>query len=844
MPRNKGCTACPLHKTADNPCVWGEGEEGAEVMVIGEAPGRKEDQYERPFIGQSGQLIRTELGRAGLDSLYITNAVKCRPPDNRTPTAAEAKACRQYLDEEIRRIKPKYVVALGALASKTVLKKAKITEAHGQLVPMPGFTGMPVFHPAYALRDMSKLPAIKNDLQRLKRTIDGEEIGEEVKWNVVTAKTLKWFIREFQESDEFSFDVETSSLNWFDPTQTIRCLGIGLEKRSWVIPLDMPNSPYYGQLDAALPLMKILAVLARGKSAVGQNAKFDNHWLRVKFGISFYLDFDVMLAHHILDENQPHDLEYMARIELDAPEYDIPLKEKKGAHLHHEQGRHRFFEYNAKDTWYTLRLFRKFRRKLKMEKNLWKLFYWLVMPAARAMQRIEEEGLTLDLDRYAAIEKQTRAQHAEMLDQLQKLARKYNDGKDINWNAPGQVAKLLYDKIGIKCKVFTKKGAPSTGEEALLEIKDSHPVANLLVKYRELEKFIGTYLEGWKEYTVNGRLFLSYKIHGTVTGRYSSRLHQVPRDGTIRNLVIAPPGWRFAQADLSQAELRVAAEFSRDIELCNCFQPGGVDVHWRTMLHTVGTGASGEYHDLAIKTAESLRRIGAANFRISRLSLSESLELLLKAGHEAAIAVHKDWKEARKRGKSINFGFVFGMYEKKFIETCKLKYGYEPTFDEAAAFKRAYFELYPGIPRWHERQKKLVRIDGYVTNMFGRVRRLPGVFSTDKMLRMEAERQAINSPVQGTIGDWKAAALIEIDETIPHDKLRIVGEHHDALLMIVKEGCEDETLPRVRAILRSPSLLKTFKIEMVVPMDSEIEIGPWGAGKKYEDPKCISQSTN
>ena len=102
---------------------------------------------------------------------------------------------------------------------------------------------------------------------------------------------------------------------------------------------------------------------------------------------------------------------------------------------------------------------------------------------------------------------------------------------------------------------------------------------------------------------------------------------------------------------------------------------------------------------------------------------------------------------------------------------------------------------------------------------------------------MECERQAINSPVQGTIGDWKAAALVEIEESIPKNQLRIVGEHHDALLMIMRPEARDEVLPKVRAIMRHPSLLDVFKIKTAVPMDSEIEIGNWGAGKAYEDPK-------
>jgi uracil-DNA glycosylase family 4 len=830
MPQDSGCTKCPLHAGARNPCVWGEGPKHAKVMVIGEAPGRQEDERARPFIGQSGQLIRTELGRAGIDDVYITNVVKCRPPDNRTPTAGEAKICKAYLDEEIRRVAPEFVVTLGALASKTVLKKSKITQAHGQLVAMPTYTGMPVFHPAYALRDISKLPAIKNDLARLKREIDGTQTEQTVEWAKLTRKNFFQFWTEFEEADEFSFDVETSSLNWFDPNQKIRLLGIGLPKRSWVIPLDMPNSVYYGRPKAQRRLVRLLVALAEGKTAIAWNGKFDNHWLFAKYGMRFHLDFDGMLAHHLIDENQAHDLEYVARIELDVPEYDIPLKEKKGAYLHLADGRRRYFEYNAKDTAYTLRLYHKLRNRLSFgaETKLRRLYYRLVMPAARALQEIEEEGLTLRQELYAKVLAETIVQRDAELEKLQVMAEGY--GSRINWNSPKQVAALLYDRVGIKCTVKTKTGAQSTGEEALLEIKGKHPVADQLIRFRELEKFLGTYLIGWQEFTVDGKLYLSYKLHGTVTGRYSSRLHQVPRDGTIRNLVDAPEGWEFAQADLSQAELRIAAELSGDMELVNCFQPGGTDVHWRTMLHTVGTGASGEYYDLAIRSAEKLQGVRG------KLSLTEALEILLKFGHEAAIALDKTWKEARKRGKSINFGFVFGMYEKKFIETCKLKYGYEPTFEEAQAFRQAYFELYPGIVRWHEKQKNIVGLDGYVTNLFGRVRRLPGVFSSDKGLRMEAERQAINSPVQGAIGDWKAAALVEIHETIPRDKLRIVAEVHDALLMIVRKGCRDEVLPRVRAILRQPELLKAFKIKMSVPMDSEIEIGPWGAGTKYEDP--------
>jgi DNA polymerase I-like protein with 3'-5' exonuclease and polymerase domains len=210
--------------------------------------------------------------------------------------------------------------------------------------------------------------------------------------------------------------------------------------------------------------------------------------------------------------------------------------------------------------------------------------------------------------------------------------------------------------------------------------------------------------------------------------------------------------------------------------------------------------------------------------------------LLLDAGHEAAIKVWGGWKEGRKRAKAINFGYVYGMYEKKFIETAKTKYGWEPSYDEAHACREGYFQLYSELPNWHDKQKKLVKINGYVRDLFGRRRRLPGIESKDKMKRMEAERQSINAPVQGTIGDWKAAVLVEVHETIPRDIFKLCGEHHDALLGLVKEGHEDEALPRLIEIIRNPRLLKVFNIELDIPMDGEVEIGPWGKGVPYKLP--------
>src|ERR1700722_3890338 len=218
------------------------------------------------------------------------------------------------------------------------------------------------------------------------------------------------------------------------------------------------------------------------------------------------------------------------------------------------------------------------------------------------------------------------------------------------------------------------------------------------------------------------------------------------------------------------------------------------------------------------------------------MRLDEALQRLRVAGIEDCKAVWKGWKDARDCAKRINFGFVYGMYENMVIKKAKIDYDWMCTWGQAHGYRTGFFEQRPGLEPWHNRCKKLARIDGLVTNMFGRVRRLPAIQSSDKLARMEAERQAVNAPVQGTIGDWKAAAMVEIHETIDRDQFRLAGEHHDALLGIVRGGCEDDVLPRVRRIMERPKLLKTFKIRMQVPMVVDVNVGPWGKGKVYRDP--------
>lgn len=815
MPRNSNCRKCSLWRTTTNVCVWGDGPTDAEVTFIGEAPGEAEARSGKPFMGRSGQLLRSTTKEVGLKSAYITNVVKCRPPNNREPTKEEIIACREYLDEELATVKSKAVVALGATASKAVLKKAKITQVHGQILEKDGRVTMPCYHPAYVLRDPGRQPAFRAALEKLRAYLDGDGHSSSEVVHLVDETNFGQFIEAFEAAEEFSFDTETTSLFPHDGKGRVRCLGIGLPQGAWSIPMNMDTRPFLSPKGQRL-LVELLVDCGREKFSYAQNGKFDNLWLRQYYGAGFYVNFDLGLAQHTLDENAPQNLKDMVRGYLNEPEYDLPLKEKLS-----DEDPERTLHYCGLDAAYTLRIGRLLRAKLRKEPTARALYQKLVMPAARAFERVDSRGLFVNLSKMDGETEKVKRELIESEIKLNQMA-----GGKINWNSPAQVAKVLYHDLELPINLKTDKGAPSTSEDALIDLRESHPIVNELVVYREKAKYLSTYLLGLREFMVGPQLYLSTKINGTVTGRYSSRLHSIPRDGSIRNIVEAPPGWVFVQGDLSQAEVRVVAEMSGDAELMRCFIEG-IDVHWRILLHMINVGG-GEYVEPALETAK--KHLGRP-----AKGLGHALDVLAEIGHERAITIWKGWKEARKKAKGVVFGFIYGMGAPKFVEYAKSKYGFEPTLEEAQVMRTAFFGLFPGLEPWHDRQRKLARAHGLVYNLAGRARHLPGVDSSDKSLRHEAERQAINAPVQGYIGDHKAAAVVELEDTFdPDTELRVVAEHHDAILMWARPHKLDRVLPRAGKIMAHPAPLKALGVELSVPMVAEFEVGPWGAGKAFK----------
>ena len=167
----KKCKKCNLCKTRINP-VFGEGNEKTNILLIGEAPGKNEDLLKRPFVGRSGKLLTTVLKSIGIDrkKLYITNIVKCRPPENRNPTEIEQNVCaNNYLFKQIDFIKPKLIVLLGAVAAKFFFGNSfKMLSERGQVIRKSKYRIMAAFHPAYVLRFPSNEDIFVKDLKKMK----------------------------------------------------------------------------------------------------------------------------------------------------------------------------------------------------------------------------------------------------------------------------------------------------------------------------------------------------------------------------------------------------------------------------------------------------------------------------------------------------------------------------------------------------------------------------------------------------------------------------------------------------------------------------------------------------
>jgi len=527
-------------------------------------------------------------------------------------------------------------------------------------------------------------------------------------------------------------------------------------------------------------------------------------------GIYPRMDFDTIIGAYLLDENGPMGLGPLAMALCQAPNWKEDTDFSKGI-----PPLDKLWRRNAGDVDYTLRLYLIQRKRINALPELARLMKFLMLPAADLLAEVEHQGMALDRDR---LNERTLLCEEELWKVRRKLRKhlpkkqveKNRKGQDcirdkdfglmpINWNSTKFLGWFLYKHLGLPLLELTKTDKPGTREAVLMQIKDKHHAVAQILELREWVGRQTKFINSWTELAIEHddgalRLHTSYNLtktdrgQGTDTGRLSSvdpNMQQVPRESFIRAIVTASPGWKHGQADFEQAELRIAAWLADETNMKQKFIDG-VDIHRAT------------------------------------------------AADVAGLKLEEVDKETRKKAKAINFGFLYGMYPKKFQTYALEKYQTVVTLDEAKEARRKYFDSYPKLLDWHEKVRRRITSAGYVKSPLGRRRRLPHIHSMDNKLRQQAERQAINAPVQVTASDFALFAGILLRERLPNFMFRITGFNHDAILFEYMESYEDEVCSTIKQIMENLPLKRYFGVTVPVPIKVAIDIGThWSEGKPW-----------
>ena len=388
---------------------------------------------------------------------------------------------------------------------------------------------------------------------------------------------------------------------------------------------------------------------------------------------------------------------------------------------------------------------------LKADSALWNLYQEVELPLAEVLRDVEKAGVRVDVEMLKKAEEQLGMELATLEQGIYTAV-----GVTFNVNSPKQVGEVLFDQLKLDAKAKkSKTGQYSTSEEVLLGLKGKHEVVGMILEYRELKKLISTYISALPSYInpETGKIHTTYNQTVTATGRLSSsnpNLQNLPirseRGQLIRQAVIPDDGCLFLSADYSQIELRLMAHFSQDPHLVEAFR-SGQDIHAATAAKIFN------------------------------------------------VPIDQVTKEQRRQAKTANFGIIYG------ISAFGLAQQLDCSRSEAKALIDGYFAAFPGVIDYIERQKELARQQGYAVTLFGRKRYLPDIVSHNATVRSFAERNAVNSPIQGTAADIIKMAMVTIHHRLKEEglKAQMIMQVHDELNFNVPENEVD----RVREIVIS-----------------------------------------
>lgn len=474
-----------------------------------------------------------------------------------------------------------------------------------------------------------------------------------------------------------------------------------------------------------------------------------------------------------------------------------------------------WLDYGCGDADAALRLHHIQMDEIRQDPKLLAHYRFVTIPGLNAFASLELRGQHVNpevADTFEEFMAQRVAEQREsLLAQVPKSIKRAHADKGIKFSRAEFVRDILFnhpDGFRLKPKVFTKTTAkldkarqvPSTStKDHLPYFYEDCPFAFELGEHIKSTRILETNIRGFrKKYVVDGMVRPVYNLHVAVTGRSSSEDpngQNTPKRGPIameyRKMFVAPEDYFLLEADLSQAELRIAADMANDPVMLEIYRTKG-DIHTATAL----------------------------------IVMSVTMEQFKKLPKQ-------DQKDARTKAKAVNFGFLYGMSWRKFIAYAKTQYGVEFTEREAQRIRTAFFDKYPMLQKWHASMRAFAKQHMQVRSYSGRIRHLPQIASSDEGIRAEAERQAINSPVQEFGSSLGVMALGRMEAELDPNYLQVVGFVHDAIYAYVPKQYLEWGAKTLRWYMETNPVEKWFGRKMRCPIVADVGFGV-NLGEVYE----------
>ena len=586
---------------------------------------------------------------------------------------------------------------------------------------------------------------------------------------IADAKQLAEVIHEAERQKEICFDTETTGL---DPLNAeIVALALSWEKgKGYLFRFPESREETKKFLEIARPMLENPAILK-----IGQNIKFDiqvlaNYGVEVKGSL-----FDTMIAHYLLEPDMRHNMNLLSEVYLSySPVHIESLIGEKGNSQKNMRSvpDEKLKEYAVEDADVTLQLKEIFEPKIRAQ-GLEPLSSQIEMPLIPVLALMERNGVILDTDELKKITYGLREDIIALEKEIYVLA-----GTEFNISSPKQLGDILFIRLKLDDKArLTKTRQFITNEEILQRLAHKHPIVDKVLEYRGLKKLLSTYVEALPQLVDarTGRIHTSFNQAVAATGRLSSNnpnLQNIPvrdeRGREIRKAFVPAPGCIFLSADYSQIELRLMAHLSKDSNMIADFLSGN-DIHAATAAKIFG------------------------------------------------VDIKDVTREMRGRAKTANFGIIYGISSFGLSE--RLNIGRK----EAKDIIDGYFNSYPGVKTYMEESIKKAREAGFVTTMFGRRRYLRDIQSRNQVARGNAERNAINAPIQGSAADIIKIAMIRINDKLKSEsfKSKMILQVHDELIF---ETVESE-LDRLREMVIA-EMSGAARLDVPLMVD-------WGTGKNW-----------